>query len=262
MKDHTLAKTEALVHKLRKTELAREIDQACARLELNPPKVVPAVADSTRLDTPPQFKDPPLVAADSISAALEEPYTSTILIFGSCRQPGGGWDGKWSGQEEGVSRYGTWAIQAEMAYETYYADGGGSGPVGTHKVLFARGFILRNTSGAWLETPKAVNYLAFAAPNARAFRQTGALWDDKTVRHALFERCATALRLAGEEAPDAPILLGPIGTGSFQLDPLMVANCWREALNAEGCPPGSKMLIADGANSELWRTFEAEGFRQ
>lgn len=157
-----------------------------------------------------------------------------ILIFCSARRPGGGWLSGAFAQEEAVSMCSTWALGCENASfhdavhcDTFYSDG----------VLSMQGALIASQPGTWLSEPVGVAFAGFAAPNMKAFRESGgdagAPPNARRVFNALVIRCSNALAALSDSGCDA-VVLGAIGCGVFEIDPAIAADAWRQALATHG----------------------------
>lgn len=153
-----------------------------------------------------------------------------VLVFCSARRPGGGWLSGASAQEESISLCSTWALGA---HNPQFHDIDHRDFTYSDAILILHGHILSRQPGQYLPTPEAAAFIGFAAPNLKAFEESGVniQTDDfrKRCLHIMRERCSLSLDAFEQSQCDA-IVLGPIGCGVFRNDPGIVAQAWLEAL--------------------------------
>lgn len=159
---------------------------------------------------------------------MAQPGLAGTLIFGSANRPGGGWLNGAKAQEEDVSLASTWAEQATLAPEGFYAHKRGLGGMGPDKVLMARGAWLIDTQGVDLRTPRTTVFAGVAAPN---------LANPETAKHPrgelvdrLARRLATVL-VEWEKRGVQHAVMGAIGCGVFQWQAQDSAQALRMAIN-------------------------------
>lgn len=157
-----------------------------------------------------------------------------ILVFCSAKRPGGDWLSGSMAQEEAISMCSTWALGCALAEfhqashaDFFYGD----------DVLSMDGAIIASRPGSWLPDPISASFAGFAAPNMKALRESGAdpetIENKKRLLDALARRCKIALQALSDSGCDS-IVLGAIGCGVFEVDPLIAAQAWREALASHG----------------------------
>lgn len=222
------------------------------------PSSIPVPAPRIRLD-----------GRDSITVALDlsgQNVHPTILIFGSARRAGGGWDKGARAQEEDVALSSTWGLQAEMV-STYYDLAKSDSATAMHPdmLLWSEcGFILSPSLDAWLPEPAPCSFVAFAAPNAKGLARsgidTGSPVTEQRIRHHMEVRCAATLALAMDKQVQH-LVLGAIGCGVFGLSPQMVAQTWRRTIAATGYSGAITFALPSGPNSFIGIAFQ-EAFGQ
>jgi uncharacterized protein (TIGR02452 family) len=191
---------------------------------LAPAQVHPA-ASVDRLNASDRAVDFRILPTHSHAAAFEAPGLTGVLIFGSSRRPGGGWENGAKAQEEDVSLVSTWAVQA-AASQGFYQE---NHLAGQDLVLMARGGWLMDPQGANLDPPRPVMFAGIAAPN-RADPKIAAL-------PAAYQQERLACRLLGaldawERQSVDTLVLGAIGCGVFRWPAEESAKALRMALNA------------------------------
>lgn len=210
-----------------------------------------------------------LTSRDSIAEGLAKAQLGvrpTILIFGSARRPGGGWDKGAKAQEEDVALHSTWGVQAEQA-GSYYALSKADNATAMNPDLLLwveRGAILAQDLYQLLASPVPCSFLAFAAPNATGLASQGVKVESQQVqallRHHMEVRCAATLLLA-EQNKVEHLILGAIGCGVFGLNPEMVAKTWQRVIAATGYDKPITFALPSGPNSLIGITFK-EAFKQ
>lgn len=210
-----------------------------------------------------------LVATDSISQALTVSLSGqhpTLLIFGSARRPGGGWDKGAVAQEEDVALHSTWGVQAEAApvyYEMSKSDTATA--INPDLLLWAdNGLILADSLQTWLPSPVACSFVAFAAPNAKDLANQGFDTEHPSMqalfKHHMDVRC-TATLVAATQQNTEHLILGAIGCGVFRLNPQLVANAWRRAITATKYTGDITFALPSGPESIIGIAF-MEAFKQ
>lgn len=179
------------------------------------------------------------------------------LVFCSAKRPGGGWLSGASAQEESISLCSTWALGCEhdgfhKAVSDYdYTD----------EVLSLEGHIIAKRPGEWLDLPEAVHFVGFAAPNLKAWRESG-VSITSSVRSALTlskltHRCELALE-AFEKAGCDAVVLGAIGCGVFEMDPVLAAKAWQVALsNREPLPFRVEFALTENPSPAIAEAFKS-----
>lgn len=178
-----------------------------------------------RLNAPDRAIDYRIAPTHSHAAAFEATTLTGVLIFGSSRRPGGGWENGAKAQEEDISLVSTWAVQAG-ASEGFYKEGSLAGP---DLVLVADGAWLMDPQGALLDPPRPVVFAGVAAPN-RAAPEVAAL--PSVHQQALLARRLLGALDAWESRGVDTLVLGAIGCGVFQWPAEESAQALRRALSA------------------------------
>ncbi len=156
-----------------------------------------------------------------------------VLNFASARNPGGGFLGGASAQEESLARSSA-LYPSLLRCPDYYAFHRAERTClySDHMIYSPRCPVLRRDSGEWLESPYLVDFLTSPAPNAGAIRRNE---PERAVEiePVLRERSGKVLALAASPGCDA-LVLGAWGCGVFRNDPEVVAAAFHEHLNPDG----------------------------
>lgn len=164
----------------------------------------------------------------SQDVAMTQVGLTGVLVFGSANRPGGGWLNGAKAQEEDISLASSWAEQAALAPEGFYAHKPGLGGMGPDKVLIARGAWLTDTNGVDLRAPRAVVFGGVAAPNLANPQTARQPHNDLVDR--LARRLASVL-LEWEKRGVQRAVMGAIGCGVFKWKGVDSARSLRLAMN-------------------------------
>jgi uncharacterized protein (TIGR02452 family) len=146
---------------------------------------------------------------DSRAAASGVPGVAGVLVFGSHRRPGGGWLNGARAQEEDISLFSSWAVQAAACPEFYASND----PLGPSSALIAQGAWLLDAHGRPLATPQPVVFGGVAAPNC--MDAVVKAHPGPVLRDALATRLVGMLD-AWQGLGVTHAVLGAIGAGVFQ----------------------------------------------
>lgn len=205
-----------------------------------------------------------ITARDSISEAIASAQAGvhpTILIFGSARRAGGGWDKGATAQEEDVALHSTWGLQAEMIPAYYDVSKSETATAMNPDLLLwaDTGLVLANDLNNWLHVPIPCTFVAFAAPNAAGLSSSGVNVDNavvqRQIRDAMEVRCMATLALAQQKDTEH-LILGAIGCGVFKLNPQMVAQTWARAIKATGYAGAVTFALPSGPGSVIGIAFQ------
>lgn len=173
-------------------------------------------------DNPIQYR---ILPTHSHAAAFDTENLTGVLIFGSSRRPGGGWENGAKAQEEDISLVSTWAVQA-AASQGFYKENQLAGP---DLVLMADGSWLMDPQGTPLTSPRPVVFAGIAAPNLSDAKVAALLPSDR--QELLARRLLGALDAWEKRGVDT-LVLGAIGCGVFRWPAEESAKALRMALNA------------------------------
>jgi len=177
----------------------------------------------------------------ALSLAQSGRVTAT-LIFGSAKNPGGGWRRGSRAQEEDVSLASTWGVQAERSTGFFDKDIGFMGP---NKILAAEGFWLAQGQADWLPDPVAGLFVGVSAPNLSWAAQSNKKIDAAKTQTALAERLARALEWAASKHCES-FVGGLIGCGVFGWEPAECAKSWAIALSMAQRVPAQIVFACPG----------------
>lgn len=149
------------------------------------------------------------------------------LNFASARNPGGGFIGGAIAQEEDLCRHsGLYAcLKNKPTYynenilhpNTFYTD----------NIIYSPNVpFIKDEGLQWLEIPYLLSIISAPAPNVSSMENI----DEDYLYQVLYERMLKILKIA-EAHNHETIILGAFGCGAFGNDPVMVASCFKEALN-------------------------------
>ena len=154
------------------------------------------------------------------------------LNFASAKNPGGGFLGGASAQEESLARAS--GLYATLEPRTGYYDANrrcGTALYTDHMILSPGVPVFRDDADRLLEEPYRVSFVTCPAPNAGAVRanEPGRAGE---ILPTLRRRARGILGVAAAEGFDAPVL-GAWGCGVFQNDPAEVAGVFADLLAGE-----------------------------
>lgn len=196
----------------------------------------------------------------AMEAALDHTLVNPlVLVFASAKNPGGGVANGAVAQEEDISLRSTWYFQARASKGFYLA--GHASPDYTNRLLYTqRSLMLQDAHHRWLPEPKALSFVAAAAPNYAAIKAQGLPIEDADVREMLCRRTRLVLNLAHHGGHDA-IVLGAWGTGVFKNPDEWVAEAFRQAIHESPFSGRIVFAIPDAHKLELFRQLMTEPAR-
>lgn len=170
------------------------------------------------------------VTSETTSAAAARLATHpalAVLNFASARNPGGGYLGGATAQEEDVCRSSALYTTLLAAPDFYAAHKTANGTY-SHRVIWSPDVpVYRDPSGNLLESFHTVNFVTAAAPNVASMQQHGVPLGG--LRGILKERAARILAVCASHGAKV-LVLGAWGCGVFRNDPAMVAGVFKELL--------------------------------
>lgn len=196
-------------------------------------------------------------AVGTIEAALDHALDSPlVLVFASAKNPGGGVANGAVAQEEDISLCSSWYFQAKASKGFYLC--GHASPDYTDRLLYTRrSLMLKDANHRWLPEPKAVSFVAAAAPNYAAITAQSFHIKDAEVRAVLQRRATSVLNLAHHGGHDS-IVLGAWGTGVFKNPDEWVAEAFRQAIHESPFSGRIVFAIPDAHKLELFRQLMTE----
>ena len=201
---------------------SQAIVKHCEALKLPKPVVIKEV-----LPPYPQTKNTPVLSftlAPTQQASQQSVTPTGVLVFGSATRPGGGWRNGARAQEEDVSLCSTWGVQAENAPEGFYKQQKG---FGAKSVLCAEGFWLTDQYGNDLPKPLPCSFISIACPNRKIPFVSQTLYPQ--LIDMLAPRIVAALN-HWQEKKIPHVVLGAIGCGVFEWDPIYSALAFKKAI--------------------------------
>ncbi|MFJ9741958.1 TIGR02452 family protein [Streptomyces sp. NPDC101166] len=171
--------------------------------------------------------------ADGADKADGTGASVAVLDFASARNPGGGYLNGAQAQEEALCRASalhTCLLQARGFYDHHRAH---RDPFYSDRVIHAPAVpVFRDDRGRLLDAPRAVGFLAAAAPNAGVVQRTEPERAGE-LPGALAVRAERVLETAAAYGYDR-LVLGAWGCGVFRNDPARVAAAFRTLLGPGG----------------------------
>lgn len=156
-----------------------------------------------------------------------------VLNFASAKNPGGGFLGGASAQEESLARSsGLYSslLRCPAYYKFHRAQGTS---LYSDRMIYSPACpVFRDDDGAWLERPYLVDFITSPAPNAGAIL-ANAPDELPRLEPTLRERSRKLLALAAHHGCDV-LVLGAWGCGVFRNDPQVVAAIFGAQLQAGG----------------------------
>ncbi|WP_053232092.1 TIGR02452 family protein [Sandaracinus amylolyticus] len=172
------------------------------------------------------------------------------LVFGSARNPGGGFLGGSEAQEESLARASA-LYACEEGSPFYQHHRARRDPSYSHHVIHAPDVpVLRDDAGTLLEAPWPCSFLVAAAPNRRE------LDPDEDTAPVMAERIARILDVAAAHEHRA-LVLGAFGCGVFRNDPIEVAGLFASALEGSHAGVFDVVRFSVLDTSEEGATFRA-----
>ncbi|UJR82604.1 TIGR02452 family protein [Sandaracinus amylolyticus] len=211
--------------------------------ERPPPRAIP----SARPTTITVANETTLVGAKRLHDAG---HRVAALVFGSARNPGGGFLGGSEAQEESLARASALYACEEGSpfYEHHRAH---RAPYYSHHVIHAPDVpVLRDDAGTLLESPWPCTFLVAAAPNRRD------LDPDEETAPVMAERIARILDVAAAHG-HRTLVLGAFGCGVFRNDPVEVAGLFATALEGSHAGVFDEVRFSVLDTSEEGATFRA-----
>lgn len=199
-----------------------------------------------------------VVNATSIEALMKEPDDKVaILNFASGRNPGGGFLGGSSAQEESLARSSSLyhALSKDMSMYEYNRN--------QHSYLYSDYMIYSPGTIFWfddhgnaLPAPVSADVITSPAPNKGAMIQNNAVLELQEIEETFLRRTRYIFSLAEKYGMET-LILGAWGCGVFRNDPADVAACFRQVLEDEYRHVFKKIVFAVYDTSERKEHFNA-----
>lgn len=206
-------------------------------------------------ETTVQFKN-----CTTIEALLDEKDTglkTCLLNFASAKNPGGGFLGGASAQEESLAR--SSSLYASLIKDDimYTYNRGQSTYLYSDYMIYSPDVLFwMNDAGDFLNQPVISDVLTAPAPNKGAMLQNNRPDQLLELESVFWMRMDKMLRLAASQKVEC-LILGAWGCGVFRNDPEFVATCFGKLLNKNYASVFQKVIFAVYDRSKSQESFQA-----
>lgn len=211
--------------------------------------------DKKEIETTIQFKN-----STTIEALLEEKDSglkTCLLNFASAKNPGGGFLGGASAQEESLARSSSLYASLVKDFTLYNYNRGRSTHLYSDYMIYSPEVLFwMNDAGDFLQQPVISDVLTAPAPNKGAMLQNECMDQLAELEHVFRTRMDKMLRLAASQKVEC-LILGAWGCGVFRNDPEFVAACFGELLSKNYASVFRKVIFAVYDRSKSQESFQA-----
>lgn len=188
------------------------------------------------------------------------------LVFASARKPGGGYDIGTQAQEESIARA-SGLVLSQRAHMGYYRaneaeDKNRLGIFTDHLIYSPQCPVFKDDKGLLLDKPYLVDFITCPAVHAGITRVRLRETADPLIFMLMRQRLAKVFSCAQMKDPDC-LLLGAMGCGVFQHNPVIVARWFRELLSGpfQGVFPRVVFAVPEPAMLAVFQRTFAPGAR-
>lgn len=201
-----------------------QLEQRCKTLELKPAQQINLASITRNKSAAPTIS----CSTESANACMDRMGGHPlVVVFGSAYKPGGGVRNGARAQEEDLSLTTSWYFHVKDCdgfYKKEHPD-----LLYSDEALYVKNaMLLRDQYRNEIE-PRAISMIGAAAPNLNGMRDSNKMVAEKVIYETLERRIDGVLALAHNNKHDT-LIFGAWGCGVFGLDPLKVANIFKQCL--------------------------------